>query len=202
VDIWPTIGEQQNVEEMRKIQNKVQAASVCWWGQEIHFLQWLKGRGETPSLAAYQTWAAELGLPLIEQENSAYIEAVKQVERSNCYSSFLADPLRSGKRSWGDSMIETWTHAAFSKQLHTTYTMEHPEWGRIPLELVSVSDLRETPRQRMYSLIFRGPLEMPFPQASYPLEHEAMGHAILFLVPVAREADGFCYEAVFNQLVR
>ena len=28
-----------------------------------------------------------------------------------------------------------------------------------------------------------------------------MGRAILFLVPVAREADGFRYEAVFNQLV-
>jgi spermidine synthase len=201
VDIWPTIGEKQNIEEMQAIQGRVKAAGVSWWGQEIHFLEWLKAHEIPLSLDSYRAWAAELGLPLIEQENPAYVAAVAQVEKSQVYQNFLADPLRSGKRSWGESMLEAWTHAAFSKQVGTTYTLEHPEWGGIPLELVSVSDLRETPRQRMYSLIFRGPLEMPFPQGSFPLEHDAMGRAILFLVPVAREADGFRYEAVFNQLV-
>jgi len=201
VDIWPTIGEPQNIEEMQAIQGRLGAARLGWWGQEIHFLEWLKARGETLSPASYRAWAAGLGLPLIEQENPAYVAAVAQVEKSQVYQNFLADPLRSGKRSWGESMLDTWTHAAFSKQVNTIYRMEHPEWGTIPLELLSVSDLRETPRQRMYSLIFRGPLEMPFPQGSFPLEHDAMGRAILFLVPVAREADGFRYEAVFNQLV-
>jgi hypothetical protein len=199
VDIWPTIGEAQNVEEMQAIQKRVKAASVGWWGQEIHFLEWLKRREESPSLESYRAWAAELDLPLIEQGNPAYIAGVKQVEKSYIYQSFLA---RAGKRSWGESTFDTWTHAAFSKQLHTTYALEHPEWGEIALELVSVSDLRETPQQRMYSLLFRGPLEMPFQQGSFPLAHEAMGQATLFLVPVAREADGFRYEAVFNQLVK
>lgn len=201
VDIWPTIGEPQNIAEMQAIQKQVQATSVGWWGQEIHFLEWLKARGETLSLPAYKTWAAEIGLPLIEQENPAYIAALAQVEHSYCYQTFLADPKRSGRRSWGESMLETWTHAAFSKQVNTIYRMEHPEWGQISLQLVFVSDLRETPRQRMYSLLFRGPLETPFQQGSFPLEHDAMGRATLFLVPVAREADGFRYEAVFNQLV-
>jgi hypothetical protein len=99
-------------------------------------------------------------------------------------------------------MLEDWTHAAFSKQIHTIFGMEHPQWGNIALELVSVSELRETPRQRMYSILFRGPLEMPFQQGSFPLTHEALGEATLFLVPVAREADGFRYEAVFNQFVK
>ena len=202
VDIWPTIGEGQNVVEMQAIQGRVKAASVGWWGQEIHFLEWLKRRGETPSLESYRAWAAELGLPLIEQENPAYIAGVAQVANSYCYQSFLADPLRAGKRSWSESTLDNWTHAAFSKQIQTTFRMDHPEWGEIALELVSVSDLRETPRQRMYSLLFRGPLETPFQQGSFPLAHDAMGQAILFLVPVAREADGFRYEAVFNQLVQ
>lgn len=202
VDIWPTIGEQHNIEEMQAIQRRVKAARLGWWGQEIHFLEWLKAQKKTLSLDSYHAWASELNLPLIEQENPAYIAAVAQVEHSACYQSFLADPNRSGKRSWGTSMLDTWTHAAFSQQVHTIYSLEHPDWGVIPLELISVSDLRETPRQRMYSLLFRGPLEMPFQQGSFPLEHAAMGRAILFLVPVARETDGFRYQAVFNQLVR
>lgn len=99
-------------------------------------------------------------------------------------------------------MSENWTHAAFSQQIHTTFHMEHPEWGTVPLELVSVSELRETPRQRVYSLLFRGPLEMPIRQGSFLLKHEVMGAATLFLVPVAREQDGFRYQIIFNQLVK
>ena len=99
-------------------------------------------------------------------------------------------------------MLENWTHPAFMQHTHTTFHLQHPELGTIPLELVSVSELRETPRQRMYSILFRGPLEMPFQQGSFPLRHEVMGEATLFLVPVAREEDGFRYEAVFNLLVK
>lgn len=99
-------------------------------------------------------------------------------------------------------MLENWTHAAFLEQIHTTFTMEHPQWGQIALELISVSELRETPRQRMYSILFRGSLETPFQQGSFLLTHESLGEAHLFLVPIAREADGFHYEAVFNQLVK
>ncbi len=99
-------------------------------------------------------------------------------------------------------MLENWTHPAFSQHIYTTFKLEHPELGSIPLELISVSDLRETPRQRIYSILFRGPSGTPFQQGSFPLKHEVMGEATLFLVPVAHEADGFRYEAVFNQLVK
>ncbi len=202
VDIWPTIGEKQNVEEMQAIQRRVNASSVGWWGQEIHFLEWLKRTGSEPSLSLYQKWAAELGLPLIERENPAYIPGVVQVSNSYIYRCFLADPQRGGNRSRSETTLENWTHATFSKQINTIFKLEHPECGEIPLELVTVSALRETPRQRMYSVLFRGPLELPFQQGSFPLRHEVMGEATLFLVPVAREADGFRYEAVFNQLVK
>jgi hypothetical protein len=68
--------------------------------------------------------------------------------------------------------------------------------------LIHVSELRETPRQRMYSLVFRGPLEQPMQQGLYPISHEKMDVGDLFLVPIAREDDGFRYEAVFNILVK
>jgi len=72
----------------------------------------------------------------------------------------------------------------------------------VTVELVAVSDLRETPRQRMFSLVFRGDLEQPMEQGLFSMTHEKMGTESLFLVPIAREADGFRYEAVFNNLVQ
>jgi hypothetical protein len=201
VDIWATAGEAQVIAEMQRIQSQVQARQLGWWGQELHFLDWLNG--SEPGLSAYRSWVAELGLPLIERDNPAYIEAVKQVTRSYLYRSHQAH--QTGKVAQSPTeivdMFENWTHPAFVAQLNTSFTLEHASLGTIPLELVSVSNLRETPRQRMFSILFRGPLETPFNQGTFPLKHEALGNASLFLVPVAREADGMHYEAVFNQLV-
>ncbi len=99
-------------------------------------------------------------------------------------------------------MLKDWTHDQFSKNLNTNFEAKHPQWGNVALELVNVSELRETPRQRMFSIVFRGPLERPLEQGLCPLSHEAMGNEELFLVPIGREADGFRYEAVFNNLVK
>jgi hypothetical protein len=98
-------------------------------------------------------------------------------------------------------MLKDWTHALFTENLNTHFVVEHPHWGNVTLELVSVSELRETPRQRMFSLVFRGPLDQPLEQGLYPMIHETMGTESLFLVPIAREVDGFRYEVVFNNLV-
>lgn len=93
-DIWATPGEPQIVSEMQAIQQRVRATSLGWWGQEIQYLEWLKPHG-IPSLAGYQAWAQELDLPLIEQDNSAYIAAVSQVARSYCYRTYRQNPTRS-----------------------------------------------------------------------------------------------------------
>jgi hypothetical protein len=142
-----------------------------------------------------------MGLPLIEQSNAAYIDAVKQVTKSYFYRSYCMRRTDKAAQAPTADKFEDWTHPAFVEQANSIFTLEHAELGNIPLELISVSDLRETPRQRVYSILFRGPLEMPFNQGTFPLKHETMGNASLFLVPVAREPDGMRYEAVFNQLV-
>lgn len=98
-------------------------------------------------------------------------------------------------------MLENWTHEQFAKNINTNFVAQHPQWGEVTLDLVTVSELRETPRQRMFSLEFRGPADKPLGQGLCPLSHEAMGNEELFLVPVGLEADGFRYEAVFNNLV-
>ena len=99
-------------------------------------------------------------------------------------------------------MLKDWTHTLFTENQNTTFAVQHPHLGNVTVELVTVSDLRETPRQRMFSLVFRGPLDQPLEQGLHPMTHKTMGTESLFLVPIAREADGFRYEAVFNNLVQ
>jgi hypothetical protein len=99
-------------------------------------------------------------------------------------------------------MLKDWSHALFAENHNTIFAVQHPHWGNVIVELVTVSDLRETPRQRMFSLVFRGPLDQPLEQGLHLMTHETMGTESLFLVPIAREADGFRYEAVFNNLAQ
>lgn len=92
-DIWATPGEQQSISDMQKIQANVHASRVGWWGQELLFLDWLAG--ETPTVELYSAWADQLGLPLIEQNNPAYVLAIEQVSRSYCYRMFKNESRRA-----------------------------------------------------------------------------------------------------------
>jgi ribosomal protein S18 acetylase RimI-like enzyme len=92
-DIWAAPGEPRSIPDMQQMQAHVRAAQVGWWGQELLFLDWLAGR--TPKLENYRAWAKELGLPLIEQNNPAYPNAVQQVSKSYCYRMFQNDPARA-----------------------------------------------------------------------------------------------------------
>jgi hypothetical protein len=49
-----------------------------------------------------------------------------------------------------------------------------------------------------FSIVFLGPHEPVLPQRIYPLTHDALGRLEIFLVPVAQDADGTRYEAIFT----
>lgn len=49
-----------------------------------------------------------------------------------------------------------------------------------------------------FSLVFRNGSALLFPQQIYRMNHERVGSFDIFLVPVARDRDGFLYQAVFN----
>jgi hypothetical protein len=49
-----------------------------------------------------------------------------------------------------------------------------------------------------FSLLFRNTSSFLFPQQTYRMRHARLGELGIFLVPVARERDGFLYQAVFN----
>lgn len=49
-----------------------------------------------------------------------------------------------------------------------------------------------------FSLIFRGPPEPVLPQAIYPLTHAGLGVLEIFVVPIAGDAEGVSYQAIFT----
>lgn len=49
-----------------------------------------------------------------------------------------------------------------------------------------------------FSLLFRNAASFLLPQQIYPMRHPRLGEVGIFLVPVAREREGFLYQAVFN----
>ena len=53
-------------------------------------------------------------------------------------------------------------------------------------------------RRQRFGLVFRGPLEPALPQRIYRLAHPEMGTHEIFLVPIARKAEGLEYEAIFT----
>ena len=74
--------------------------------------------------------------------------------------------------------------------------------GEVPAEvtLVQCNQLKSQAGEMRgpFSLVFRGPAEAFLPQRTYALKHEQTETLYIFLVPIASDADGFSYEAVFN----
>jgi hypothetical protein len=89
----------------------------------------------------------------------------------------------------------------FSEHLNTQFHIRFEPDITLNLELVEVAEGVSTPVQEQFSLIFRGPLETPFRQGMYRIEHERMGALQLFLVPVDRKPEGMLYEAAFNRFI-
>lgn len=89
----------------------------------------------------------------------------------------------------------------FSGCLHTRFRVKDELPDEFDLELVQVSDLRSSPQQVNFSIIFQGPQERFMPQRIYRLEHNRLGELELFLVPIGQKGETIQYEAVFNTLV-
>ena len=54
------------------------------------------------------------------------------------------------------------------------------------------------PMRLPFSLLFRNGAALLFPQQTYRMSHPRLGEVAIFLVPVAREREGFLYQAIFN----
>ncbi|TDY34525.1 hypothetical protein [Janthinobacterium sp. 75] len=63
-----------------------------------------------------------------------------------------------------------------------------------PLQSATIEGMLRAP----FSLLFHHSSPILFNQKIFMLQHDALGEVGIFLVPVARDGQGFLYQAVFN----
>jgi len=88
-------------------------------------------------------------------------------------------------------------------QAHVGTPFEVLEHAAGPFSLIftGVDEQVRTERQEIFSLNFHGPASPALRQGIYKLKHAQLGEFELFLVPIARDKDGFQYEAAFNNII-
>ncbi|NET11235.1 MAG: hypothetical protein F6K16_42455 [Symploca sp. SIO2B6] len=110
-------------------------------------------------------------------------------------------------------MIKALTLSDFSPVVGSSFQLHTEPEISIQLELLEVVALRNkqsvqserrdsnseaNAQDSEFSLLFKGPTDMPLPQQIYQLNHNELGELGIFLVPVACHADGMKYEAIFS----
>jgi hypothetical protein len=90
----------------------------------------------------------------------------------------------------------------FASCLGSGFRVVDPSLDPFDLELVQVSDLKTTPEQQNFSILFLGPAEHFMPQSIHRLAHDRLGELDLFLVPIGQQGETILYQAVFNHLTR
>lgn len=89
----------------------------------------------------------------------------------------------------------------FAAHLNETFKVDI-EHENVPFVLVEARPLPSTPVAGMmrepFSLLFRNEAAILFPQRTYSMKHDGLGEFGIFLVPIARDREGFIYQAVFN----
>jgi hypothetical protein len=89
----------------------------------------------------------------------------------------------------------------FAPHLNQTFMVEIDQ-ARTPFVLVEATPLQSRPVHGMvreaFSLLFRNEAAVVFAQRTYAMSHPMMGDFGIFLVPIARDRDGFIYQAIFN----
>jgi hypothetical protein len=94
------------------------------------------------------------------------------------------------------------TEADFAKHLNTNFRIELESQQSVELKLIAVTPRASEPHEQAgmerFSVLFSGPADVFLPQQIYRVTHPEMGELEIFLVPIAKESDGFRYEAVYN----
>lgn len=96
--------------------------------------------------------------------------------------------------------LDSLTHSDFAKHVGDSFQL--PEAGdgfALVLESARILGHHHPGATRdAFSLLFRGPVNVRFPQRIYRLEHPAFGHLEIFLTQVAANAQGAEFEAIFT----
>jgi hypothetical protein len=83
--------------------------------------------------------------------------------------------------------------------MDSAFLLKRESADAVELRLVEAQDVGSTPRQMQFSIVFRGPVNVPLVQAIYKMEHDELGTFDLFIVPIKQDQDGIYYQAIFNR---
>lgn len=97
------------------------------------------------------------------------------------------------------SSLDSFHYEDYLPYINSKFTARLNDVSTIEFELTNVEDKSPSPRQEQFILTFRAPSDALVEQQIFDLQHEQLGTGIMFLVPVARDANGVTYEAVFNR---
>jgi hypothetical protein len=93
------------------------------------------------------------------------------------------------------------TYESFTPHVNSTFALALGE-SAIDLTLTQATRQPALPFPGMvrepFSLIFRSGSPVVLPQRTYPLKHAELGKLDIFIVPIARDAQGIVYQALFN----
>ena len=96
------------------------------------------------------------------------------------------------------------TFEMFEGRIGEQFAVSADGVAAVPMELAEATESTEPGgagpqgQQRLqFSLVFRGPLEPVLQQAIYGLDHDALGHLDLFLVPIGPAEGAMRYHAAF-----
>jgi hypothetical protein len=99
-------------------------------------------------------------------------------------------------------VLDTATAETFKPHVGEVFKMRVDESVNVDARLVEVQEAQwafsPEKRRTPFSLYFQTAAQQVLPQRMYDLEHPALGHLEIFLVPTARNSEGVRYEAVFN----
>ena len=101
------------------------------------------------------------------------------------------------------TMLDKLTLESFTQLIGEAFRLALTDAPAIDLVLIEargLSSQSKTPGEgrEPFSLVFLGPKGPVLSQRIYPLENAPLGRLEIFLVPIAADADGVKYEAVFN----
>ena len=97
-------------------------------------------------------------------------------------------------------MLDKLTRETFEPLKSQCFQLSLGDREPLALELAAVlgNGLQGAASREQFSLHFRGPHLPALTQRIYRLEHGQLGALDIFLVPIARDASGMTYEAVFT----
>ena len=97
-------------------------------------------------------------------------------------------------------MTAVFDRDSFAGVLGSLFTLTAAGGESVDVELIEVTEQKETDTQRSFALLFIVPEPYQVEQGLYDLDHKTLGSMQLFLVPVGFDNGRLKLEASFNLL--